>query len=68
MICSKKLFLFDEPTSGLDYQSMKQVAELIQYVAKDSIVFVVSHDTEFTNLVCNKIYELEKEFDYERKE
>ena len=68
MTCHKKLLMFDEPTSGLDYQSMLQVTELIQHVAKHAIVFIVSHDSEFLNLVCTKVYKLNKENDNEEQQ
>ena len=55
MICGKELLVFDEPTSGLDFDSMEQVAKLIQKVAEGKIVFVVSHDYEFISRVCSKI-------------
>lgn len=66
--CHKKLLMFDEPTSGLDYQSMLQVTELIRHVAEDAIVFIVSHDPEFLNLVCTQIYKLNKENDNEEEQ
>lgn len=66
--CNKKLLMFDEPTSGLDYQSMLQVTELIRHVAEDAIVFIVSHDSEFLNLVCTQIYKLNKENDNEEEQ
>lgn len=68
MTCHKKLLMFDEPTSGLDYQSMLQVTELIRHVAEDAIVFIVSHDPEFLNLVCTQIYKLNKENDNEEEQ
>ncbi len=68
MTCHKKLLMFDEPTSGLDYQSMLQVTELIRHVAEDAIVFIVSHDSEFLNLVCTQIYKLNKENDNEEEQ
>lgn len=55
MICGKELLVFDEPTSGLDFDSMEQVAKLIQKVAEGKIVFVVSHDYEFISRVCSRI-------------
>ena len=66
--CHKKLLMFDEPTSGLDYQSMLQVTELIRHVAEDAIVFIVSHDSEFLNLVCTQIYKLNTENDNEEEQ
>ncbi len=68
MTCHKKLLMFDEPTSGLDYRSMLQVTKLIQHVAKHAIVFIVSHDSEFLNLVCTKVYKLNKENNNEEQQ
>ena len=74
MICGKELLVFDEPTSGLDFDSMEQVAKLIQKVAEGKIVFVVSHDYEFISRVCSRIIrfdngtvtaDLEVSIDYE---
>ncbi|SHH82635.1 energy-coupling factor transport system ATP-binding protein [Sporobacter termitidis DSM 10068] len=55
MICGKELLVFDEPTSGLDFDSMQQVAALIQKLAADKIIFVVTHDYEFICQVCSRI-------------
>ena len=45
MICGKELLVFDEPTSGLDFDSMEQVALLIQKLsAMGKVIFVVTHD------------------------
>lgn len=55
MICKKELLVFDEPTSGLDLDSMQQVAALIQKLAPDKIIFVVTHDYEFICQVCSRI-------------
>lgn len=58
MICGKELLVFDEPTSGLDFDSMWQVAALIQKLAADKIIFVVTHDYEFICQVCSRIIHL----------
>lgn len=55
MICGKELLVFDEPTSGLDFDSMQQVAGLIQKLAADKIIFVVTHDYEFICQACSRI-------------
>ena len=67
-ICGKKILVFDEPTSGLDYDSMMQVAQMIRMLAQNAIVIIVTHDVEFINNVCTKIYELRKERQCEREE
>lgn len=60
-VCGKKILTFDEPTSGLDYDSMLQVAGMIRELAKDAVIILVTHDTEFLNHVCTEILELKKE-------
>lgn len=55
MVCDKELLVFDEPTSGLDYDSMEQVSRLIRKLAEDKVVFVVTHDYEFTCLTCTRV-------------
>lgn len=56
MICKKELLVFDEPTSGLDYDSMLQVAALLQKLSKmNKIIFVVTHDFEFLCRTCTRI-------------
>ena len=47
--------VFDEPTSGLDYDSMEQVSKLIQNLAKDKVIFVVTHDYEFVCQTCSRL-------------
>lgn len=76
MICGKELLVFDEPTSGLDFDSMEQVAKLMQKIAAEKVVFVVSHDYEFISRVCSRIIhfddgkivaDLEATTEYERE-
>lgn len=56
MICKKELLIFDEPTSGLDYDSMIQVAKLIQKLSHmNKIIFIVTHDYEFLCQVCTRL-------------
>ena len=55
MVCGKELLVFDEPTSGLDYDSMMQVAKLIQKLAENKIIFIVTHDYEFVCQVCSRV-------------
>lgn len=55
MVCGKELLVFDEPTSGLDYDSMEQVSKLIQKLAKNKVIFVVTHDYEFVCLTCSRL-------------
>lgn len=60
MICGKDILVFDEPTSGLDYDSMIQVASLMERLAgQGGIVFVVTHDHELICRVCTRILHLD---------
>ncbi|MDO5732957.1 MAG: ABC transporter ATP-binding protein [Eubacteriales bacterium] len=52
----REIILFDEPTSGLDFESMEKVSELIKSIAKDRIIFVISHDYEFINKICTRAF------------
>ena len=55
-----KILLFDEPTSGLDYAHMKQVADMLQNLAKTgSTVLVSTHDPELLALCCDEVIHIE---------
>ncbi|HGC7421222.1 TPA: ABC transporter ATP-binding protein [Streptococcus agalactiae] len=60
LICKKEIFVLDEPTSGLDYTNMVKTVELLKRYSKDKIIFIATHDTEFANLICNRVLDLEK--------
>lgn len=60
LICNKEIFVLDEPTSGLDYTNMVKTVELLIRYSKDKIIFIATHDTEFANLICNRVLDLEK--------
>jgi energy-coupling factor transport system ATP-binding protein len=56
MVCGKDILVFDEPTSGLDYDSMVQVAALLEKLAQmGKIVFLVSHDYELICRICSRV-------------
>ena len=60
MICGKDLLVFDEPTSGLDFDSMEQVALLIQKLsAMGKVIFVVTHDYEFVCRTCSRVLHID---------
>lgn len=61
-IASNKNFLiFDEPTSGLDYECMVEVSKLIKALqSKGKPIFIVTHDFELIDKVCNFLIFLEK--------
>lgn len=61
MVCGKDMLVFDEPTSGLDYDSMTQVAALMERLAeRGGIVFVVTHDYELVCRVCTRVIQLDE--------
>lgn len=51
------IYFFDEVTSALDDRNAFLVYEEIQRLAKDKIVFMISHDRRFDRM-CNKIITL----------
>ncbi len=59
-ISHRKVLIFDEPTSGLDYDSMIAMSEIIREIARDRIVFVVTHDDEFIEKTCTGVVNLEE--------
>lgn len=59
-VCGKELLVFDEPTSGLDFDSMARLALLIRQLSSSGkIVFIVTHDYEFTCRTCTRVLHLE---------
>lgn len=58
VLSDKQIFIFDEPTSGLDYEGMKVVSKELKKLSKNSYyIFIVSHDREFINATCDRVYE-----------
>lgn len=61
LVCKKEILIFDEPTSGLDYENMLRVASLLNELASmGKYVFVVTHDRELIEHVCNKEMNMDK--------
>ncbi len=61
ILSGKRLLIFDEPTSGLDYRHMLEVGRVIRNLAKQGcIVLVVSHDREFIEKACDRIFEMDR--------
>lgn len=60
ILSGKRLLIFDEPTSGLDYRHMLEVGRVIRNLAEQGcIVLVVSHDREFMEKACDRIFEMD---------
>ena len=60
ILSDKYLLVFDEPTSGLDYHRMLEVSDMIQKLkTENKIILIVSHDFEFLNRTCDKIFDME---------
>lgn len=58
LIKSPEIILADEPTGALDSATGKQVFEILQNLAKDKLVIVVSHDRETAELYGDRIIEM----------
>lgn len=60
ILSSKYLLVFDEPTSGLDYRRMLEVSDMIKNLKSEKrVILIVSHDFEFLNRTCDKIFGME---------
>lgn len=60
LMMNSQIIIFDEPTSGLDYRNMLRVSKLIKKLSdKGKAVIVISHDNEFINNTCTKVFQLE---------
>jgi energy-coupling factor transport system ATP-binding protein len=60
ILSDKKVLVFDEPTSGLDYRRMLKVSRMIRSLnGKDKILLIISHDFEFLEQTCDRIFHME---------
>lgn len=60
LLSDKKILVFDEPTSGLDYQHMMEVSNMIHNLNnQDKIILIISHDFEFLESTCDRIFHME---------
>lgn len=58
VLSDKQIFIFDEPTSGLDYEGMIVVSSELKNLSKKGYyIFIVSHDIEFINETCDRVYD-----------
>lgn len=57
VLANRPLLIFDEPTSGLDYRHMMEVKRMVRKLAENGhIILIVTHDTEFLNAACDKMF------------
>ena len=56
LLSNPKLLILDEPTNGLDPQGMKEVRDLIQELASESItIFISSHLLDEVQKICSHV-------------
>ena len=61
VLSNKQVLIFDEPTSGLDYRRMQEVSHVIQQLKeRNKIIIVISHDFEFLNQICDKVFYMKR--------
>ena len=53
-----KIILADEPTGAIDSHTSQQIMSLIQEIAKDRLVIMVTHDEAIAKRYANRIVEL----------
>ena len=62
LMLHKQIYLFDEPSSGLDYQSMCAIRDQIKRLSDNgNIIFLITHDMELLDSLCNRCLYLEKD-------
>lgn len=59
LLSNRSILLFDEPTSGLDFLHMMKVSHLLRKIADEGhIVIVVTHDLEFIDTTCDRVFKM----------
>lgn len=59
LLSDRFILLFDEPTSGLDLLHMMKVSRLLRNIADEGhIVIVVTHDLEFIDSTCDRVFKM----------
>lgn len=53
-----EIILADEPTGSLDSETSIQIMELIQEIAKEKLVILVTHDSELANKYATRLIKL----------
>ena len=56
MNANASIFLFDEPFEGVDDETRKAMKEILETLALDNMVLIISHnDNDFSDIRYNKI-------------
>lgn len=58
IVSDSKCIILDECTEGLDKTNINILKSLIGEISKDRIIIIVSHDYEFVENVCDRVYYL----------
>ena len=58
LVNNPKILLADEPTGALDSNTSVQVMKLLEEVAKDRLVIMVTHNDEIAKEYSNRIVKL----------
>ncbi len=58
LVNNPDILLADEPTGALDSKTSEQIMNLLQEVAKDRLVIMVTHNSELANQYSTRIIEL----------
>ncbi len=58
LVNDPEIVLADEPTGAIDSETSKQIMELIQEIAKDKLVIMVTHDEEIAKTYASRIVDL----------
>ncbi len=59
-VADAQIILLDEPTSGLDGANMINIARWVRHMAnQNKFVFVITHDQDFIDIVCDDVWVLE---------
>ena len=59
LVKNPDIILADEPTGSLDVNTGRQVFDVLQKLAQDKLIIVVSHDRENAELYADRIIELQ---------
>ncbi|MGN1182119.1 MAG: ATP-binding cassette domain-containing protein [Faecalibacillus sp.] len=60
LVNDSSIILCDEPTGSLDQKNSENVFSLLQQIAKEKLVIVVSHDNILSKQYCHYLYKLDK--------